>query len=79
MRQRDRNKFMNLYVLNNLKMLVLFSDCGKVRSRALLWDNIKEFGSDNTYKFMDRIYSVYDHDVDIFKKWAKENVYLSKW
>jgi hypothetical protein len=79
MRQSERNKFMNLYVLNDVKMLVLFSDCGKVRSRALLWDDVKEFDSDNVYKFMDRIYTVYDHDVNIFKKWAKENGYLTKW
>lgn len=79
MRQKERNKFMNLYALNDVKMLVLFSDDEKVRARALLWDNVKEFKTDNTYKFMDRIYSVYDHDIDVFKKWAKENGYLSKW
>jgi hypothetical protein len=79
MRQSERNKFMNLYVLNDVKMLVLFSECGKVRARALLWEEVKEFDSDKTYKFMDRIYTVYDHDVDIFKKWAKENGYLTKW
>ena len=66
MRQKERNKFMNLYALNDVKMLVLFSDDEKVRARALLWDNVKEFKTDNTYKFMDRIYSVYDHDIDVF-------------
>jgi len=79
MRQSERNKFMNLYVLNNVKMLVLFSDDNKVRARALLWEGVKEFESEKNYKFMDRIYTVYDHDVDIFKKWAKENGYLTKW
>ena len=79
MRQSERNKFMNLYVMNDVKMLVLFSDDNKVRARALLWEGVKEFDSDKTYKFMDRIYTVYDHDVDIFKKWAKENGYLTKW
>lgn len=79
MRQKERNKFMNLYALNDVKMLVLFSDDEKVRARALLWDNVNEFKTDNVYKFMDRIYYVYDHDVDVFKKWANENGYLSKW
>jgi hypothetical protein len=79
MRQKERNKFMNLYALNDVKMLVLFSDDEKVRARALLWEGVKEFKTDNVYKFMDRIYSVYDHDIDVFKKWAKENGYLSKW
>ena len=75
----ERNKFMNLYVLNEVKMLVLFSEDDKVRARALLWEDVKEFDSDETYKFIDRIYTVYDHDVDVFKKWAKENGYLTKW
>ncbi len=80
MRQRDRNKFMKLYAVNHqAKMLVLLSDDGNVRARALLWDGVKEFDSDEEYKFMDRIYTVYDHDVDVFKKWAKENGYLTKW
>jgi hypothetical protein len=79
MRQKERNKFMNLYVLNDVKMLVLFSDDNKVRARALLWEDVKEFDSDKTYKFMDRIYTVYDHDVDVFKNWAKQNGYLTKW
>lgn len=79
MRQSERNKFMNLYVLNEVKMLVLFSEDDKVRARALLWEDVKEFDSDETYKFIDRIYTVYDHDVDVFKKWAKENGYLTKW
>jgi hypothetical protein len=78
MRQKERNKFMNLYVLNDVKMLVLFSDDGNVRARALLWEGIKEFNTDNTYKLMDRIYTVYDHDVNIFKKWAYENGYITK-
>ena len=81
MRQSDRNKFMTLYSLHpdKVKMLVLLSDCGKVRARALLWQDVKEFDSESSYKFMDRIYYVYDHDVDSFKKWASENGYLSKW
>jgi hypothetical protein len=28
---------------------------------------------------MDRIYYVYDHDINFFKDWAKENGYISKW
>lgn len=80
MRQKERNKFMKLYAVNpQVKMLVLLEDDDKVRARALLWDGIKEFDSDNEYKFMDRIYTVYDHDLNLFKNWAKENGYLTKW
>jgi hypothetical protein len=80
MRQSERNKFMSLYALNDkVKMLVLLEDDDKVRSRALLWDEVKEFNTDKKYKFMDRIYTCYDHDVAFFKNWAKENDYLTKW
>ena len=81
MRQSERNKFMKLYAKNpSVKMLVFFSDDEKVRARALLWEGVKEHNKDtNEYKFMDRIYYVYDHDVSFFKDWAKENDYITKW
>jgi hypothetical protein len=82
MRQRERNKFMKLYAVNpeKVKMLVFFSDDDKVRARALLWEDVKDHkDSTKQYKFMDRIYYVYDHDINFFKDWAKENEYLCKW
>jgi hypothetical protein len=82
MRQRERNKFMTLYAKNpdKVKMLVFFSDDNKVRARALLWEGVKDHkDSTKEYKFMDRIYYYYDHDINFFKDWAKENGYLSKW
>jgi hypothetical protein len=78
MRYYDRNKYMRLYTKNhNIKMAVFLVD-NKVRCRALLWDGAKDL-DDKNYKVMDRIYSVYDHDVILFKKWASENGYISKW
>ena len=80
MRQRERNKFMKIYAANpDIKMLVMLTEDGQVRSRALLWENVYEHSSDRKFKFMDRVYSVYDHDVDTFKEWAKQNGYISKW
>jgi hypothetical protein len=82
MRQRERNKFMKLYAVNpeKVKMLVFFSDDDKVRARALLWEDVKDHKDpEKSYKFMDRIYYVYDHDINFFKDWAKENGYLCKW
>ena len=82
MRQRERNKFMKLYAKNSdkVKLLVFFSDDDKVRARALLWEGVKDHkDSTKEYKFMDRIYYVYDHDINFFKDWAKENGYISKW
>lgn len=82
MRQKERNKFMKLYAINpeQVKMLVFLSDDDKVRARALLWEDVKDHKDDEkSYKFMDRIYYVYDHDINFFKDWAKENGYLCKW
>lgn len=78
MRYHDRNKYMTLYAKNpNIKMAVFLVD-DKVRCRALLWDDAKDLDG-KSYKVMDRIYSVYDHDVILFKNWANENGYISKW
>jgi hypothetical protein len=71
MRQRERNKFMKLYAKNSdkVKMLVFFSDDDKVRARALLWEGVKDHkDSTKEYKFMDRIYYYYDHDINFFKE-----------
>lgn len=79
MRSLDRNSYMKLYANNeNIKMLIYLTDNGKIKARALLWDNVKDHLSDKQYKFMDRIYTVFDHDVNLFKKWANDNGYLSK-
>ena len=82
MRQSERNKFMKLYAdnIDKVKMLVFFDDNNKIRARALLWNDVRDHNDkDIRYKFMDRIYSFYDHDVDFFKDWAKENDYITKW
>jgi hypothetical protein len=79
MRQSERNKFLNIYSKNDcVKMLVYLSDDNKVRARALLWQDVKEHNSTESYKFMDRIYSYFDHDINFFKKWASENGYIYK-
>ena len=78
MRYPEKNKFMELYTKNsNCKMLVYLDDNGKLRSRALLWENAEDKNG-NVYKIMDRIYSLYDHDVNFFKDWASKNGYLAK-
>lgn len=80
MRQSERNIFMNLYVNNSdkVKMLIFLNKDGKLRSRALIWEDVTDTDG-NKYKVMDRIYSLYDHDIFIFKKWAIENGYITKW
>jgi hypothetical protein len=79
MRQPERNKFMQLYVdnIDLCKMLVFLTDTGELRARAILWENVQDQNGE-TYKVMDRIYSIYDQDVYLFKSWAKENGYIYK-
>jgi hypothetical protein len=81
MRQRERNKFMELYCVNDdsVKMLVSLSEDGKVRARALLWDKVIDVNTGKEYKFMDRIYTFFDYDTNTFKDWAKENGYITKY
>jgi hypothetical protein len=87
MRYNERQKFLDLYCKNpNVKMLVMTTKQGeveKVRARALLWDNVEVTNSDvelsTNIKVMDRIYTVFDSDVQTFKKWAEQNGYLTKW
>ena len=80
MRQSERNSFMELYTVNpNIKMLVLFDDEEKVKARAILWESGVFDENGTEWKVMDRVYSFFDHQVDILKKWADENGYIYKW
>lgn len=83
MRYPDRQKFLDLYCNNSpkIKMLVLLSvaEDGSeyVRARALLWEDVSD-SKGNKLKIMDRIYTVFESDVFVFKKWASKNGYISK-
>lgn len=79
MRYKRKNSFMAIYSQNpdQVKMLINTDSDGKLKSRALLWENCED-QSGNKVKVMDRIYSVYDHEVAKFKKWACDNGYIHK-
>ena len=79
MRYREKNKYVEIYAKNpdKIKMLVLFGEDGKVKTRALLWESCQD-REGNNYKVMDRIYSIYDHDMIFFKSWAQKNGYIHK-
>ena len=66
-------KWLQIYIDNPeaVKLLILKSenDDSKIIGRALLWK--LEDGS----KFMDRIYTTRDSNIDLFVKWGKENDY----
>lgn len=79
MRQSDRNKFLEMYAKNdNCSMLILLDDNGSLRARALLWEGVLDVNLNKEYRVMDRIYTIYDHDVNLFKSWAFNNGYITK-
>jgi len=80
MRYREKNRYMEIYAKNpeKIKMLVLLAEDGKVKTRALLWEDCQD-REGKTYKVMDRIYSIYDHDMILFKNWALKNGYIHKY
>lgn len=86
MRYRERQKFLDLYCQNTeiVKMLVLISKVDgveKVRARALLWNNVENLDKNDlpkNIKIMDRIYYIFDSDVQKLKKWADDNGYIPK-
>jgi hypothetical protein len=65
--------FFDLYTKNpdKVSMLVLKRD-GEMVGRCLLWK------LDNGIKFMDRIYTYLDSDIDMFKKYGDDNDYWYK-
>ena len=73
--------FFDIYTQNpQVSLVILYGDNGSIESekyvdteikgRALLWD-AKLDGMD--VKFMDRIYTTYDADVELFKQFAEKN------
>ena len=76
------NEFLDIYTNNSqVKMVILYGDsgivrdgaykCDKIKGRAILWD--AELSNGEKIKFMDRVYTKNDSDVDLFKKLAQEN------
>ncbi len=80
MRYTERNRFMRLYSENKgyVKMLIKTDpSTGGLVARAILWENCSDIGG-GKYKVMDRIYTLYDHDIVTFKTWANKNGYMVK-
>jgi len=74
MRYTESGKFLGMYTSNTdvFSMLILKDDAGKLKGRAILWN--LEVPSKRI--FMDRIYTVNDFDIEIFKNYAKEQGWL---
>jgi hypothetical protein len=74
MKHDESQRLLDIYSDNTeqLSMLVMINEDGFLKGRALLW----KF---NSYKIMDRIYTICDEDYAFwFKKWATDNGYLFK-
>jgi hypothetical protein len=80
--------YLNIYTKNKqVSLVILYSDDGeikddkytskKIKGRALLWDCIIQ-GVVGTQKFMDRIYTTFDSDVELFKQYAEKNGWYYK-
>lgn len=74
------NDIFDIYVKNPEKcsLLVLVNEEDKVLGRALLWE-LDFCTNEEIKKFMDRIYTANDYDVNKFKAWAIENKYAYKY
>jgi hypothetical protein len=76
LRYEESSKFLKMYSMNPdvFSMLILKDDDGKLRGRANIWKLEKPEGR----IYMDRVYSVNDFDVELFKDYAKEQGWLHK-
>lgn len=78
--------YFEIYTSNSqVSLVILYDDSGeisgekykssKIKGRAILWD--AEINGQSA-KFMDRIYTTYDSDVDLFKQFAQKNGWFYK-
>jgi hypothetical protein len=82
MRYDKCQPYMDFYVKNNVEMVVLMSDDPnqkeKIMGRAILWTIKNIDGQSVDRKFMDRVYTITDYDVQSFKDYAIKNGWLYK-
>jgi hypothetical protein len=80
MRYERCQDYIEFYVMNDVKLLILFADDNKekINARAIIWENVSMDGGDYKNTFMDRIYTTNDSDNKLFKKYAEENKWWYK-
>jgi hypothetical protein len=74
MRYKKCQKYFDIYTKNpnQVSLIVYKNDSDRIRARALLWTDI------DGRKFMDRVYTINDSDVNLFIKFAEQNGYIYK-
>ena len=74
MRYEKCQKYLDIYVLNPevCQLLIMYSDTTKTKisGRALVWKNVNE------QFVMDRVYTVNDYDIEVFKKYAESKGWI---
>jgi len=71
--------YIGFYANNDVELVVLMSDKGDIiRGRAILWNLTHIDGRKVERKFMDRIYTIQQHDVEKFINLAEKNGWLYK-
>ena len=80
MRHSKCQEFLKFYTENNLEMVVMMSDedNDKIMGRALLWKVKTIDGEITDRKYMDRIYTIEDYYIQMFKNFAIKNNWLYK-
>lgn len=76
LRYEESGKFLEMYVNNPdlVNMLILKDDVDRLRGRALIWYLTYPEGR----IYMERIYTINDCDVELYKKYAREQGWLYK-
>ncbi len=84
----SKGEFFDLYSRNSqVSMVILYDDGGslkdgkykssKIKGRAILWEDA-ECSEVGKFQFMDRIYTVNDSDVELFKRFAESKGFWYK-
>ena len=76
MRECQHQKYLDIFVRNDVGMLVLLDEEEQLLGRALLWKARSSDGEE--YKVMDRIYACKAELSVLFKDYAKRNKYIYK-
>jgi hypothetical protein len=78
MKYAEKNEYMNFYGINKdtVSLLIYRGERDAILGRSLIWKGLDESG--NTVIFMDRIYTVSDSDVNLFKEYADKKGWIYK-
>jgi len=76
MRGRREQRFLDIYVENNVSMVIMVGSDGLIAGRALIWHGVDVEGV--KMDVMDRIYIIRDSDTPLFKQYAEREGMLYK-